>query len=1028
MKKILRFKWIILIGWVVFIAILVATMPNLDNLVREKGQTTIPDGYMSKDAEQLLKAFNKQSGNQKETNITVVFNEKGKMTDDQLNDIETGVNKLKAHKQELGITDILAYPDNKDAKNQLVSKDGTTVLAVLTVRSGQEDIETVRNKIENELKSVPVRHELTGSDLIMEDFIKTTQAGVKSTETVAVIFIILILIVVFRSPITPIVSLISVAVAYLASLGIVTQLVDQLNFPYSNFTQIFLVLVLFGIGTDYNILLFSRFKEELSRRENVTEAIVEAYKTAGKTVLFSGLTVFIGFSGLGFASFQLFKSASAVGIGVGVLLFTLFTIVPILMALLGGKLFWPFSNGSGHRENKWLSSMTRFATKRTIWGMLIALAICVPFLFFYNSQLSYNSLKEISQDYSSIKGISIVNDHFPKGQALPTNLILKSSKPMDNSDALAFIDQVTGDLQSVKGVDKVYSTTRPQGDKISDLYTNNQNLKSKDAISQASDGIVKVQDGLNEMITKIGQNPDDTSRVDELISGTKKIQLSVDQSADALGKINQGIGSGASGAKELQKGVSTLNDNIQKLNQSTESLSSGLKQLESGYGTLYSNYGQIEQSVQQLTGVSQSMNGYITLLGQSHPDLNSDKNYVALKQTSATLSQKLTKMQDSLSKINSQFAAANNKLSELSQGAASLGGGQQQIAQGLDQVNQDAGKLANGLEQSSSGQQKVISGMSGISDGLDSINNGQEQLKNSLDTLSTNMSQLENGLKDSVKGLDSINDVLTQVGDYLDKASKSDAADTFYIPEDQVHSKDMTRAMNAFMSYNRKSVKWTIVLSVDPYSAEAMDIVDHLNQKYQNAVKNTSYEKDSYGIAGVSSQNNDLDTMNRGDFAKAASIMLIGILIVLIIITRSLKIPLIIISCLTLAYFTALSFTTMIFGHFTSHPELTWTIPFFSFIMIVALGVDYSIFLMMRYKEYGDLPTREAIVEAMKHVGGVILSAAIILSGTFAAMYPSNVLTLTQMATTVIFALMLLAIVLLPMLLPSLLLLTDRKN
>ena len=88
----------------------------------------------------------------------------------------------------------------------------------------------------------------------------------KKTEVISIIFI-LVVILVFRSPVVPIVSLLTVGISYLVSMGIIAQL-DQFNFPFSNFTQVFVVVVLFGVGTDYNILLYTRFKEELSKQEN----------------------------------------------------------------------------------------------------------------------------------------------------------------------------------------------------------------------------------------------------------------------------------------------------------------------------------------------------------------------------------------------------------------------------------------------------------------------------------------------------------------------------------------------------------------------------------------------------------------------------------------------------------------------------------------------------------------------------------------------------------------------------------------
>lgn len=93
---------------------------------------------------------------------------------------------------------------------------------------------------------------------------------------------------------------------------------------------------------------------------------------------------------------------------------------------------------------------------------------------------------------------------------------------------------------------------------------------------------------------------------------------------------------------------------------------------------------------------------------------------------------------------------------------------------------------------------------------------------------------------------------------------------------------------------------------------------------------------------------------------------------------------------------------------------LTWNTPFFSFIMLIALGVDYSIFLMMRYRDDASaIPdVRRRILHAATIIGTVVISAAIILGGTFAALIPSNVLTLIQVATAVIVGLIILVITL----------------
>ena len=170
-----------------------------------------------------------------------------------------------------------------------------------------------------EVKDLPMDTYVTGADIVMDDFSSTTQEGVKKTEIIAVVFIIAILVMIFRSPIIPLISLLTVgwlmlyhypSSPYLLITGIFRFLI----------LQVFLVVILFGIGTDYNILLFTRFKEELAKTNHVLKAIQNTYRTAGKTVLLSSSSVLIGFTVLYFSKFTLYQSVSGIAIGICVLL------------------------------------------------------------------------------------------------------------------------------------------------------------------------------------------------------------------------------------------------------------------------------------------------------------------------------------------------------------------------------------------------------------------------------------------------------------------------------------------------------------------------------------------------------------------------------------------------------------------------------------------------------------------------------------------------------------------------------------
>ncbi len=99
-----------------------------------------------------------------------------------------------------------------------------------------------------------------------------------------------------------------------------------------------MVVVLFGIGTDYNILLYDEFKDQLSLGVSNSEAMQVARKKAGHTILYSGTSVLIGFAVLGLAQFSIYQSAVGVAIGIAVLIPVLLTLNAFFMVVLGKKI------------------------------------------------------------------------------------------------------------------------------------------------------------------------------------------------------------------------------------------------------------------------------------------------------------------------------------------------------------------------------------------------------------------------------------------------------------------------------------------------------------------------------------------------------------------------------------------------------------------------------------------------------------------------------------------------------------------
>ncbi|WP_066308400.1 MMPL family transporter [Bacillus sp. FJAT-29814] len=1016
MRAIIKGKWFILAAWIAIIAGLFMVAPNMENLVREKGQITVPEGYSSTLAQKILKDVQSNENKGTDLQTALVFHSDKKLTNKDFDEAEKAIKALESNKEELGITEILTHFNQEELKDQLVSKDGKTILVSLQVTAnGREGKEIVKD-LNKAVDDVKLEHNYTGSWVISEDLITNSQEGLKKTEGITVVFILAVLLLVFRSPVAPIIPLITVGFSYLTAQSIVAILVDQVNFPLSTFTQIFLVAVLFGIGTDYCILLLSRFKEELAREENVTEAIVTTYRTAGKTVLFSGIAVLIGFASIGFSTFQLYKSAAAVAVGVAILLLALGTVVPFFMAVLGKKLFWPAKGKLEHGDSKIWGPMGSFALKRPFIAFILVAIVTVPFLFTYKDQLSFNSLEEISDDYASIKGFNIISESFGPGESMPTQIVIKNDDEMNTADYVAITESISQELNKIDDVKTVRSLTRPIGKPIDDLYISKQVESLSDGLDQGNEGIKQISDGLADASSQMAANQPKmeqaTNGIDQLIKGTTEIKNNLTKVQTGLSAIETGIKDGSLGATEIRKGFAQIQSNSAMALEKSKELLAGYQKAHAGLGEISGNLQTLNQS---LTALDTNFSN----LEKEYPAIIQSPDYQTIKMTIKGIpgNPQAPGAQMATMQLAGALKQINEGLTSADTGFSQLIAGQEQLVKGMDLLLPGLEKLETGLYQMGDGQGQIVTNLPKFTDGLTGISNGQQELLTGFESIGSQITQLSDGLSQSADGLNQVSDGLTSAQDYLTGVSKQER-NGFYIPEDMLNSEEFEPVLDTYMSKDRKVMTIDVVFNKNPYSNDAIDQIPAIKQAVERAVKDTKLENAKVAIGGVSSMHKDLDSISKADYTRTVILMLTGISIILIILLRSFIMPIYLIGSLILTYYTSMSISEVIFMNWLGYTGISWAVPFFAFVILVALGIDYSIFLMDRFNEFKDLPVEQAIHESMKKMGSVIISAAIILGGTFAAMMPSGVLSLLQIATILLIGLALYALVVLPLFVP----------
>jgi RND superfamily putative drug exporter len=1184
-QKFLKNHVFSLIAWVLILIISIFALPNIKELTNAHSDITLPSNVQSNVAQSIKNNWGAKKKNTYE--VALVFNKKhGKLTEADKAAINNTLDKFTNDKHKYGIKDSLLPDSNIATRKKLQSKDDTTWVAQFNIAKSHGTIEEVYNQMNRDAKTQGLRTYVTGADILQHDFSASIQQGIKKTEAITVVFIFIVLVIVFKSPIVPLISLLTVGVSFLTSFSIVTNLVEHANFPFSNFTQVFMVIVLFGIGTDYNILLYDKFKENLGKGMDKYKALHDALFKAGKTILYSGSSILIGFTALSLAKFSVYQSAVGVAVGVAVLLVVLLTLNPFFMAVLGKKMFWPVKKFTGESDDKLWHGISASTLKHPIIYLIVLAVVVVPFMLMYSGHLNYDDTDEIADSVPSKQGLLVVQKHFSEGMAEPSYLYIKSKHRLDNEENLKLIDQLTKQLQNSKDVSFATSVTQPYGEPIDMLYVNNQLNTVNNGVDQARSGLGKlskgsnkVANGANSLKDGADQLQDGTSRLQsgaqQLVGGTSRLQNGAqqlqsgavrlqngsNQLVSGATRLETGAGRLASGTHALQSGASSLQSGANKLQNGANSLQAGTKTLQNGtqqmanqlqqlstqlsnqlsgsnkqqLAALQTALPQINSGIQQLNqavggidvaqikGLTEQLNGLQSKAGEAQAQakkaaetasnaavsaaVQNIKEQLAKQNVKATIDQSavtaaatqaasnavdsqggsasagidpntlssltsslqqlstlqaqvaklaqasnqalpgaatalnqlssgLSQVQSAASagvaganKLNSGAAALNSGAGRLSTGLGSLASGAGRLNAGVGQLNSGAGQLQSGLGTLANGAGTLNTGLGSLASGAGQLNSGVGQLASQAPALISGIGQLNSGagqlsmgagklaakVPELTTGIDTVNSGLGQGETYLKGLGSSAAADTFYIPKEFLKNEMFKKSMDVYLSPDKKSAQIIVVFDSNPSATEATDESQELSAMAKKTFQGTALKNATVAMGGQSSKIKDTKTVASGDFLRTAAIMLIGIGIALMFVTHSLLQPIYILGTLLIAYLCSLSINQWIVKAVLGRDMLSWNTPFFSFIMLIALGVDYSIFLMTRYnelKEEGFTTPSSRILKACAIIGTVVISAAIILGGTFAALIPSGIPTLIEVALTVDVGLLILVFIL----------------
>lgn len=338
-----RFIWV-MVGWLALAAVLMAVAPKLRDVLTFDVSAFLTEDAQSIRAVEVL-AETWPDDDVGDSAAAVLSRPTGlRPTDlDYLGSLESWLRSSEAPRVVRGTQSARSRPE---LAGILTSRDSTTTIALVLFSTPpfepptNEAVEDIRAHVAR-TRPDGLRVFISGNAGVAADQSASINTSVERTTGITLALVILILLWVYRSPVTPVVPLATIGLALVVSQGIVALLAER-GMKVSSLVETFMVVIIFGAGTDYCLFIISRFREDVARAHEYRRTLVATLAVVGAVIASSASTVIVGFTAQGIAKFGMFRTTGpAMAIAVGVTLLAGMTLTPALMRAFGRSLFWP---------------------------------------------------------------------------------------------------------------------------------------------------------------------------------------------------------------------------------------------------------------------------------------------------------------------------------------------------------------------------------------------------------------------------------------------------------------------------------------------------------------------------------------------------------------------------------------------------------------------------------------------------------------------------------------------------------------
>jgi RND superfamily putative drug exporter len=433
--------------------------------------------------------------------------------------------QLRREAPELQLGKVVSYRDpllgrrltSSDRRCTLIEVPlGTPYLALQTRAAVDRADALLRRRLSEAGPDTP-RLFTTGPAGIGRDLIRASADSLDKTMLATFLLVIVVLLLVYRSPLLALVPLTTIAISVWVSLDALALMTLIPGVYLVNVSKVFAIVILYGAGTDYCLFLISRYCEELENGPDRSRALKRSVGIVGSALAASAGTVICGLGLMGFADFAKVRCAGpAIALSLAIALLASLTLTPALLRLLGRAAFWPraemWENGKptswkgevlrscgGEAVSWWNRGMVRswmdrlFPSHRLttapphdlstspahnrFWEWISRGVVARPVLVWSTAVLAlaplailglrvhpvYKATGELHPSAGSVRGLAAIQRHFPAGEIGPVTVLLRSATDWNTSPGREAVAHLSLTFKLLPNVVEVRSLTQPLG-------------------------------------------------------------------------------------------------------------------------------------------------------------------------------------------------------------------------------------------------------------------------------------------------------------------------------------------------------------------------------------------------------------------------------------------------------------------------------------------------------------------------------------------------------------------------------------